>query len=245
MEPLDACGNSVLNRIVRFLVVEDDPRIAGFILDGLRREGHEVVVAGDGETALRHAGQSPVPYDALVLDLMLPRLDGFGVLRSLRARGVASPVLVLSSLDSVDDRVRGLRAGADDYLVKPFAFDELAARLLALTRRANPTRETPSVQTVLSMADLSMDRLQRRVRRGSRAIELQPKEFALLECFLSNVGRPLTRAMILEAVWRWTFDPQTNVVDVLVRRLRGKIDLDGEPRLIHTLRGIGYVLRAD
>ncbi len=230
---------------MRFLVVEDDPKIAGFILEGLRREGHEIALAGDGEIALRLAGQSTVPYDALVLDLMLPRLDGFAVLQSLRADGVTSPVLVLSSLDSVDDRVRGLRAGADDYLVKPFAFDELAARLLALTRRVNPGKETPSMQAVLTVANLSMDRLHRRVRRGRHSIELQPKEFALLECFLSNVGRPLTRSMILETVWRWTFDPQTNVVDVLVRRLRGKIDLEGEPRLIHTLRGIGYVLRPD
>ena len=230
---------------MRFLIVEDDPKIAGFILDGLRREGHEATAAGDGETALRHAGQAPVPYDALVLDLMLPRLNGFDVLRSLRAGGIASPVLMLSALDSVDDRVRGLRAGADDYLVKPFAFDELTARLLALTRRTHPANETPSAQAVLALADLSMDRLHRRVRRGPRAVELQPKEFALLECFLCNAGRPLTRSMILEEVWRWTFDPQTNVVDVLVRRLRGKIDLDGEPRLIHTIRGIGYVLRAD
>ncbi len=238
-------ARSVLNRTVRFLVIEDDSKIAGFILDGLSREGHEVAVAGDGEAALRHVGQSPVPFDALVLDLMLPRLNGFDVLRSLRAGGIRSPVLMLSALDSVDDRVRGLRAGADDYLVKPFAFDELTARLLALTRRTHPADETPSKQAVLALADLSMDRLNRQVRRGPRAIELQPKEFALLECFLVNAGRPLTRAMILEAVWHWTFDPQTNVVDVLVRRLRGKIDLDSEPKLIHTLRGIGYVLRAD
>ena len=209
---------------MRFLIVEDDPKIAGFILDGLREEGHEVAVAGDGETALRQAGQAPVPYDALVLDLMLPRLNGFDVLRSLRADGITSPVLMLSALDSVDDRVRGLRAGADDYLVKPFAFDELTARLLALTRRTAPANEAPSKQTVLALADLSIDRLTRQVHRGPRAIELQPKEFALLECFLTNAGRPLTRSMILEAVWRWTFDPQTNVVDVLVRRLRGKID---------------------
>ena len=230
---------------MRFLIIEDDPKIAGVILDGLRREGHEVAVVGDGEDALWHVEQSPVPYDALVLDLMLPRLNGFDVLRSLRASGIASPVLMLSALDSVDDRVRGLRAGADDYLVKPFAFDELTARLLALTRRTHAANETLSKQTVLALADLSMDRLDRQVRRGPRTIELQPREFALLECFLCNVGRPLTRSMILEEVWHWTFDPQTNVVDVLVRRLRAKIDLDGEPKLIHTIRGIGYVLRAD
>ncbi len=230
---------------MRFLIVEDDPKIAGFILNGLRQEGHEVAVAGDGETALERAIQSPTPYDALVLDLMLPRLNGFSVLQSLRASGIATPVLMLSVLGSVDDRVRGLRAGADDYLVKPFAFDELTARLVALTRRVRPAHETAAAQTVLALADLTMDRLHRQVRRASRSIELQPKEFALLECFLGHVGRPLTRAMILEEVWRWTFDPQTNVVDVLVRRLRGKIDLQGEPKLIHTLHGIGYVLRAD
>lgn len=230
---------------MRFLIVEDDPKIAGFILDGLRQEGHEAVIANDGQAALERAAQTPVPYDALVLDLMLPQLNGFDVLRALRARGIASPVLMLSALDAVDDRVRGLRAGADDYLVKPFAFDELAARLLAITRRAGSGHDMPAAATVLSLADLSLDRLQRQARRGMRTIELQPKEFALLECFLGHAGRPLTRAMILEEVWRWNFDPQTNVVDVLVRRLRGKIDLEGEPKLIHTLRGIGYVLRAD
>ncbi len=230
---------------VRFLVVEDDPKIADFILSGLQQEGHEVEVAADGETALERAARRTAPFDALVLDLMLPKLDGFGVLRSLRARGMASPVLMLSALDSVDDRVRGLRAGADDYLVKPFAFDELAARLLALTRRAAPGRpEAATAATRLALADLVMDRLNRRVSRGFRNIELQPKEFALLECFLTHAGRPLTRAMILESVWQWTFDPQTNVVDVLVLRLRGKIDRGGETKLIHTIRGIGYVLRA-
>ena len=230
---------------MRFLIAEDDPKIAAYLLDGLRQEGHEVVIADEGKTALELAVQSPIPYDAMVLDVMLPQLNGFEVLRALRALGIASPVLMLSALDSVDDRVRGLRAGADDYLVKPFAFDELTARLLALTRRAGSVYDTPVASTVLSLGDLSMDRLDRRVRRGDRNIELQPKEFALLECFMGNVGRPLTRAMILEEVWHWSFDPQTNVVDVLVRRLRGKIDLDGEPKLIHTLRGIGYVLRAD
>ena len=230
---------------MRFLIVEDDPKIAGFILDGLRQEGHEAIAVGDGELAVEHTAYLPTPYDALVLDLMLPRLNGFDVLRTLRARGIACPVLMLSALDSVDDRVRGLRAGADDYLVKPFAFDELTARLLALTRRVGPGHESPVASTVLAVGDLSMNRLDRKVRRGGRNIELQPKEFALLECFLSHASRPLTRAMILEKVWHWTFDPQTNVVDVLVRRLRGKVDLAGEPKLIHTIRGIGYVLRVD
>ena len=173
---------------MRFLIVEDDAKIAGFIRDGLRGEGHDVTAVSDGETALRHVAQAPVSYDALVLDLMLPRLNGFDVIRALRARGIASPVLVLSALDSVDDRVRGLRAGADDYLVKPFAFDELAARLLALTRRATSATDTPASPAILAVADLSMNRLNRRARRGDRNIELQPKEFALLECFMGNVG---------------------------------------------------------
>ena len=243
-EALDRSGWFALNPTVRFLIVEDDAKIAGFILDGLEREGHEVVVAGAGDAALRHAGQAPVPYDALVLDLMLPRLDGFDVLRSLRASGIASPVLMLSALDSVDDRVRGLRAGADDYLVKPFAFDELTARLLALWRRGNP-RTSAADPVRLVLADLTLDRLARRVRRGKAAIELQPREFALLEYFMCNVGRTLTKTMILEHVWHWTFDPQTNVVDVMVFRLRTKIDRGYEPKLIHTLRGLGYVLRVD
>ena len=233
---------------MRFLIVEDDLKIATFIQEGLRAEGPDVAAATDGESALAYVARHDTPFDALVLDLMLPRLDGFKVLRALRERGVSSPVLVLSALDSVDDRVRGLRAGADDYLVKPFAFDELAARLLALTRRVAPDGSKPATTaepTQLALADLTMDRLNRRVRRGTRQIELQPKEFALLECLLGNVGRPLTRAIILECVWGWTFDPQTNVVDVLIMRLRGKIDLPGEPKLLHTVRGIGYVLRVD
>ena len=231
---------------MRFLVVEDDPKIAGFIADGLREEGHEANVASDGEAALRLAGTAGMPpIDALVLDLMLPKVDGFGVLEALRRQGVTTPVLMLSALDSVDDRVRGLRAGADDYLVKPFAFDELAARLLALCRRSAAGRSVASEATRLTLADLTLDRLERRVCRGTAAIELQPKEFALLEYFLCNVGRPLTKAMILEHVWHWNFDPRTNVVDVLVFRLRNKIDRGEEPRLIHTLRGIGYVLRVD
>ncbi len=175
---------------------------------------------------------------------MLPKLDGLSLLAELRGRAIATPVLMLSALDSVDDRVRGLRAGADDYLVKPFAFDELLARLLALTRRALPISAPAAAEpTRLALADLTLDRLTRRVRRGGEDIELQPREFALLAYLLANAGRTLTRAMILEHVWRWTFDPQTNVVDVLVLRLRNKIDRHREPKLIHTLRGIGYVLR--
>ena len=226
---------------MRVLVVEDDPKIAGLIAEGLRQEGHDAQVAADGEAGLAMALHAAPGFDAVVLDLMLPKRDGFSVLRAMRRQKAKVPVLMLSALDSVDDRVRGLRAGADDYLVKPFAFDELTARLLALVRRrgddAEPTR--------LSLANLTLDRLTRRVRRGNAAVELQPKEFALLEYFLCHAGQTLTRAMILEHVWGWTFDPQTNVVDVLVRRLRIKIERGSEAKLIHTLRGIGYVLRVE
>ena len=225
---------------MRVLVVEDDPKIAGFITDGLRQEGHDSQVVADGEAGLAVILEAPPGFDAVVLDLMLPKRDGFSVLNEMRRRKVTIPVLMLSALDSVDDRVRGLRAGADDYLVKPFAFDELTARLLALVRRRGDTEPTR-----LSLANLTLDRLTRRVRRGHASIELQPKEFALLEYFLCHAGQTLTRAMILEHVWGWTFDPQTNVVDVLVRRLRIKIEHGSEAKLIHTLRGIGYVLRLE
>lgn len=231
---------------MRVLVVEDDPKIAGFVVDGLRREGHAVEWAADGDAGLHRASTVPSEFDAIVLDLMLPERDGFGVLAALRERTIPTPVLVLSALDSVDDRVRGLRAGADDYLVKPFAFDELAARLFALVRRAAAAASSvPPAATRLTLADLTLNRLTRRVNRGGVPIELQPREFALLEYLLCHAGRTLTRAMILEHVWGWTFDPRTNVVDVLVLRLRNKIDRTAGPKLIHTLRGIGYVLRAD
>ncbi len=226
---------------MRILIIEDDPKIAAFIADGLRQEGQTAQVAVDGEAGLNIVLKAPSAFDAVVLDLMLPKRDGFSVLSEMRRQKVKIPMLMLSALDSVDDRVRGLRAGADDYLVKPFAFDELIARLLALIRRrgegAEPTR--------LTLDNITLDRLTRRVRRGNEPVELQPKEFALLEYFLCHAGQTLTRAMILEHVWGWTFDPQTNVVDVLVRRLRNKIERGGEAKLIHTLRGIGYVLRVE
>ena len=229
---------------MRVLIVEDDPRIAGLIADGLRQEAHTVETVADGEVGLLRAAAEATDFDAVVLDLLLPKLDGFGVLAGMRGRGIHTPVLMLSALDSVDDRVRGLRAGADDYLVKPFAFDELTARLLALWRRGNP-RTSAADPVRLVLADLTLDRLARRVRRGKATVELQPREFALLEYFMCNVGRTLTKTMILEHVWHWTFDPQTNVVDVMVFRLRTKIDRGYEPKLIHTLRGLGYVLRVD
>ena len=230
---------------MRVLIVEDDPKIAGLITEGLEQEGHQVQFAADGEAGLHLAQQGPSAFDALVLDVMLPKLDGFGVLEALRHEGVTIPVLMLSALASVDDRVRGLRAGADDYLVKPFAFDELTARLVALSRRSASGAGIVAEPTCLSLANLTLDRLARSVRRDATPIDLQPREFALLEYFLCNVGRALTKTMILEHVWHWSFDPQTNVVDVLVFRLRNKIDRGYQPNLIHTLRGIGYVLRVD
>ncbi len=226
------------------LVIEDDPKIAGFVATNLRQEGHAVTLAEDGEAAMRAmSGPALTQFDALVLDLMLPKIDGASVLAALRARGSDLPVLILSALDSVDDRVRGFRNGADDYLVKPFAFDELLARLFALVRRATASASRSTVPTRLTLADLQLDRLSRRAWRGATLIGLQPREFALLEYFLGNVDRALTKAMILEHVWGWTFDPRTNVVDVLVFRLRNKIDREHAQKLIHTIRGIGYVCR--
>lgn len=229
---------------MRVLVVEDDPKIAGFIVDGLLNEGHAVEWMAEGESGLHRVSAGEAAFDAVVLDLMLPRLDGFGVLAAMRAQHIPTPVLMLSALASVDDRVRGLRAGADDYLVKPFAMDELVARLLALARRTLTAREPASAPVFLACADLTLDLLSRRARRGTVDIELQTREFALLEYFLANAGRTLTRAMILEHVWGWTFDPRTNVVDVIVLRLRQKTEQGGATRLIHTVRGTGYVLRA-
>lgn len=230
---------------MRVLLVEDDSKIASFVARGLRQAGHVVVVANRGDDGLNlaAAGVAPAGYDAIVLDLMLPGLDGFSVIAELRRRKVHPPVLMLSALASVDDRVRGLEAGADDYLTKPFSFSELHARLQALARRApGPTAAEP---TRYAFANLALDRLSRRVQRGEEAVDLQPKEFALLEYLLRHAGHVVTKTMILEHVWDWSFDPGTNVVDVLVFRLRNKVDRDHAPKLIHTLRGIGYVLRLD
>jgi len=186
-------------------------------------------------------------HEVIVLDILLPKLGGLNVLEELRQRNISTPVLVLSAKNAVDDRVRGLRAGGDDYLTKPFSFAELVARLHALVRRTGRGDGSGAAGplTRLSFADLSLDRLTRRVRRGETLIELQPKEFALLDYLLGNAGRVLTKTQILEYIWDCSFDPQTNVVDVMVCRLRQKLDRDFEPKLIHTLRGVGYVLRTD
>jgi two-component system OmpR family response regulator len=224
---------------MRILVVEDDPKIAGYVSRGLRQEGYVVDVVPDGNAALEHSFESN--YDALVLDILLPKRGGLSVIEELRRSRVRTPILVLSARSSIDDKVRTLRAGGDDYITKPFSFSELVARLEALIRRSADAGM--SRESVLTCADLSLDRISRRVRRGDTRLELQPKEFALLDYFLSQQGRVLTKTLILEQVWDCGFDPQTNVVDVLVCRLRNKVDRDFEPKLIHTLRGVGYVLR--
>jgi two-component system OmpR family response regulator len=228
---------------MRVLVVEDDEKIAAFLAKGLRQEGCVVDVARDGEEGLDLAANSATAYAAIVLDIMLPKRDGLSVLSALRRDGIATPVLLLSAKRDVDDRVRGLQAGGDDYLVKPFAFSELLARLQAIHRRA--TLQNAPESTLLTCADLHLDLLTRRARRGGTAIELKPKEFALLEYLLQNQGRVVSKTLMLEHVWDCAFDPQTNVVDVHVCRLRQKIDRDFQPKLIHTMRGVGYVLREE
>lgn len=222
---------------MRILVVEDDGKIASFVLNGLKQNGFSVDHAADGEQAL--ALLRAVTYDAAVLDLMLPKIDGLSVLRRLRQDKNRIPVLILSAKASVDSRVSGLQAGGDDYLTKPFAFTELLARIHALIRRATQIAEPAS----LCVGDLSMDLLSREVTRAGQRIELQSREFALLELLMRNPGRPITKTMILEHVWDYSFDPQTNVVDVLVHRLRAKLDKDFAVKLIQTIRGVGYVLK--
>ena len=223
------------NDAMRILVVEDDDQIASFVAKGLKQSGYAVDHCADGEEALTLA--ITTAYDAAVVDVMLPKLDGLSLIQRLRRQNNRVPVLILSAKASVDDRVRGLQAGGDDYLTKPFAFSEMLARVQALVRRATQVAE-PSRLTV---GDLVLDLLSRSVTRGGDTIDLQPREFALLEYLMRNPDRPVTKTMILEHVWDYSFDPQTNVVDVLVHRLRGKIDPD-KTRL-HTIRGVGYVLR--
>lgn len=220
---------------MRILVVEDDDKIASFVVKGLQQSGFAVDRCSNGEDALPLA--AAVTYDAAVVDVMLPRLDGIGFVRQMRARGTKTPVIFLSAKATVDDRIRGLQAGGDDYLTKPFAFSELLARVQALIRRASQAAEP----TRLAAGDLELDLLDRTARRGGESVELQPREFALLEYLMRNTGRVVTKTMILERVWDYSFDPQTNVVDVLVHRVRTKVDPD--KKRIHTIRGVGYVLK--
>ena len=227
---------------MRVLLIEDDPETARFIRKGLEEAGHVVDHAGDGKQGLLLALDAE--HDAVVVDRMLPGLDGLSIVRSLRAANRTTPVLVLSALGEVDDRVEGLRAGGDDYLVKPFALAELSARLEALIRRRTTGAGAAAPVTRLRIADLEMDLLARTVRRGGRTLELKPREFRLLEHLMRHAGQVVTRTMLLEAVWDYHFDPQTNVIDVHVSRLRRKIDREFGPPLIHTVRGAGYVIRA-
>ncbi len=219
---------------VRILVVEDDAKIASFVVKGLKQEGYAVDHAPDGDTGLTLI--TTTPYDAAIVDIMLPGLDGLSLVKRLRLNLPDLPVLFLSARSSVEDRVKGLQAGGDDYLTKPFAFAELSARLQALLRRAVRTPET----TRLTVGDVSLDLVSRVVTVGENSIELQPREFTLLAYLMRHPDRPVTKTMILEHVWDYSFDPQTNVVDVLVSRLRAKVDPDKSR--IETVRGVGYVL---
>ena len=229
---------------MRILLIEDDPETARFVRRGLEEAGHVLDHAGDGRQGLLLALDAD--HDAVVVDRMLPGLDGLSIVRSLRAANRSTPVLVLSALGEVDDRVEGLRAGGDDYLVKPFALAELSARLEALVRRRDAAAGAGAAapMTRLAVADLEMDLLARTVKRAGQAIELKPREFRLLEYLMRHTGQVVTRTMLLEAVWDYHFDPQTNVIDVHVSRLRRKIDRDFRIPLIHTVRGAGYVIRA-
>ena len=232
-------GRARPHHAMRILIVEDERKVASFIRQGLEEEGYAVDVAPDGATAVDLA-LGGTPYDLIVLDVMLPKRDGFTVLRDLREHRMTAPVLMLTARDRVPDRVTGLDLGADDYLTKPFVFDEFLARVRALLRRATVQR-TPTLQ----LADLRLDPATRRVTRGSRTITLTAREYALLEYFLRNAGRVLTRPMLAEHVWGIDFDPESNVIDVYVGYLRRKVDLPGELRLLHTTRGAGYVMRAE
>ena len=226
---------------MRILLIEDDPETSRFVRKGLEEAGHVVDHAGDGRQGLLLGLDAE--HDVVVVDRMLPGLDGLSIVRSLRAANRSTPVLVLSALGEVDHRVEGLRAGGDDYLVKPFALAELSARLEALVRRRGTGADPEAPVTRLAVADLEMDLLARTVKRGGCAIELKPREFRLLEYLMRHAGQVVTRTMLLEAVWDYHFDPQTNVIDVHVSRLRRQIDRDFPAALIHTVRGAGYVIR--
>lgn len=219
------------------LIIEDDKEAAAYIAKGLSESGYVADAAHTGTEGLTMAQSGQ--YDILIVDRMLPELEGLEVIARLRKENITTPVLILSALGEVDDRVEGLAAGGDDYLVKPYAFSELLARVQALTRRRNSDIQD---QMILEVADLKLDRLKRKVTRGGQKINLQPREFRLLEYLMSNAGQVVTRTMLLEKVWEYHFDPQTNVIDVHISRLRSKIDKDFDPPLIHTERGAGYSL---
>jgi len=224
---------------MRALLIEDDSTVCSYITKGLKEQGYFVDMANDGQEGLNKATSEA--YDVMVIDRMLPNLDGLSILKSVRAAGNNTPVIVLSALGEVDDRVKGLKAGGDDYLVKPFAFSELIARIEAVVRR---TEFSTEIVTELSVGDLYMDLLSRKVTRTGQKIDLQSREFKLLEYLVRNQGQVVTRTMLLENVWNYHFDPQTNVIDVHISRLRSKIDKDFDSPLIRTVRGAGYIIEA-
>jgi two-component system, OmpR family, response regulator len=222
---------------MRILVVEDDIKIASFIIKGLKAAGYAVDHALDGEAGLDMALTEP--YDTIILDIMLPKRDGLSLIETMRKEKIQTPVIILSAKGSIDDRIKGLQTGSDDYMTKPFAFSELLARVQALIRRASGLSEPTS----LTVGDLSVNLLTREVTRGKKKIDLQPIEFSLLEYLMRHTGRVVSKTMIMEHVWNYNFDPQTNVVEARICRLRDKIDRDFSRKLIHTLRGVGYVLK--
>ena len=224
---------------MRVLLVEDDPKIASFIIKGLKAEGFAVDHENNGEDGLHMALTEP--YDAAVIDIMLPKIDGLSLIENIRLEKRKTPIIILSAKGEVDDRVKGLQMGADDYLTKPFAFSELLARLQALIRRSSDADEP----TKLAVADISMNLVTREVVRAGKKIDLQPLEFSLLEYLLRNAGRVVSKTMIMEHVWDYYFDPQTNVVESRIYKLREKIDKEFATKLIHTVRGVGYVLKED
>jgi len=229
--------------MMRILVIEDDPKIQTLISRGLRQEGHTVKTSCDGAEGFTMWKSES--YDAVVLDLMLPEMSGLNILQRMRSSGDTTPVLVLSAKVDVDDRVSGLKTGADDYMTKPFSFTELAARICAITRRnAHSDADSPD-RTTLNAADVTIDLIKRSVVRGTKKIELQPREYTLLELLMRNPNRPLTKQMIMESIWDCSVDPQTNVVDVLICRLRNKIDSGFDKKMIKTMRGVGYVFQAE
>jgi two-component system OmpR family response regulator len=222
---------------MRILIVEDDIQTANYLIKGLTEEGHNVSHESEGNTGLFMALEND--YDVIIMDRMLPKLDGLSIIKTIRASGKQTPIIVLSALGEVNDRVLGLKAGGDDYLVKPFAFAELLARLEVLVRRS----DVKAVETMLKVADLELDQLSHGVKRAGKKIDLQPREFRLLEYLMRHQGQVVTRTMLLEAVWDFHFDPQTNVIDVHISKLRGKIDKDFDSPLLQTIRGTGYCLK--
>ncbi len=222
---------------MRILLIEDDAKTAAYVARGLRETGQAVELSADGKDGLFRLTHEE--FDLAIVDRMMPGLDGLSVVKSARAAGFSAPVLFLTAMDAIEDRVAGLEGGADDYLVKPFSFAELNARVNALGRRP-PIKEE---ETTLIIADLTLDRLRRQVKRGDHVVELQPREFRLLEELMLNSGRVVTRTMLLERVWDFHFDPGTNIVESHISRIRSKIDRGGDPPLIHTMRGSGYVIR--